>query len=149
MSYIDQTVRRHTARLHACITGTAPRLTLPTFSTLHRSPALFMQGFFWAGHGETDLKGLPTERGRTLPLASEVSDHCGEVVEEVLHPCVFSLGLVRLKPLEGLIIKNLASAPGRKKLLWSGHVMCLLKEPLCGLNSLRRASYSIGRPKLS
>jgi hypothetical protein len=38
------------------------------------------------------------------------------------------LGLIRPKPIQGLIIHNLASAFGQKTLLWSGHVMSLLKE---------------------
>ena len=35
------------------------------------------------------------------------------------------LGRIKLKPIQGLIIHNLASAPGHKTLLRSGHVMSL------------------------
>jgi hypothetical protein len=102
MSCIDQTARRYTARLHG-VPLAWPKPTLPTFSTLHGKPAPFRAGIFLAGLGE-DVKGLQPSGGRTLPLASEVSDHSGEVVDEVLHRSVFTLGLARLETLQGLII---------------------------------------------
>jgi hypothetical protein len=53
MSCIDQTARRHTARLHGAPLAW-PKPTLPTFSTLHGKPApLFVQGFFWPALART------------------------------------------------------------------------------------------------
>src|ERR1700676_1102468 len=95
MSCIDQTARRHTARLHGAPLAW-PKPTLPTFSTLHGKPAPFRAGIFLAGLGE-DVKGLQPSGGRTLPLASEVSDHSGEVVDEVLPRIDSSLGISRLE----------------------------------------------------
>jgi hypothetical protein len=57
MSCIDQTARRHTARLRGAPLAW-PKPTLPTFSTLHGKPAPFRAGIFLAGLGEERLEPM-------------------------------------------------------------------------------------------
>jgi hypothetical protein len=67
------------------------------------------------------MKEAASVGGLTLSLASDVSDHSGEAVDEVLHPSVSLSGRGRLKRLYALTTKIWRRDD--KNSLWSGAVM--------------------------
>jgi hypothetical protein len=64
-----------------------------------------------------------------LLLAAYAADYIRKAANEVLHPSVFTLRHrhIKHKPIQGLIVQNLAPAPGRKQSLRSGHGMSFRK----------------------
>jgi hypothetical protein len=100
-----------------------------------------------------------TSARASLCLTSDVSDHPGEAIDEILRPVAFTLGCVEPKGLHGLLIQDPTSASGHKKLLRRSHAMSLLMHPyqstllvfLRGPQGKRgaNAAFSIGRPKFS
>ena len=67
--------------------------------------------------------------------AADVSECSGEAGDEDSHPSVFVLGHAKLTRLQGLIVQNLAMAPGQN-FLWSGHgSSSAWKEPNVPLES--------------
>jgi hypothetical protein len=55
---------------------------------------------------------LNGKAGLTLPFA-DVSEHASEAADEIFHPSVSTFWRIKLKPIHGLIIYNLAAAAGR------------------------------------
>jgi hypothetical protein len=48
-----------------------------------------------------------------LLYLADVSEHASEAADEIFHPSVSTLWRIKLKPIHGLIIYNLAAAAGR------------------------------------